>query len=153
MKFTLSEICGELMSSTLCQVSCCGTLHMWLSLKIKKKERKKNQSQTGCCWSHRGILWLDIGHIFLAPRTSCPMAEKSISAASLFSNCMLHSVPSTQRFFLFIHENLSQQLYWKLWGSCNIYFLLMGKIAKIQQVTAIVHLIWLESEQVLKGDS
>lgn len=29
----------------------------------------------------------------------------------------------------------------------------MGKIAKIQQMTAIVHLIWLESEQVLKGDS
>lgn len=29
----------------------------------------------------------------------------------------------------------------------------MGKIAKIQQVSANVHLIWLKSEQVLKEDS
>lgn len=31
-------------------------------------------------------------------------------------------------------------------------FLLMGKIANVQQISANVHFVWLDSEQVLKGD-
>lgn len=37
-------------------------------------------------------------------------------------------------------------------GKQQYLFLLMEKIAKIQQGTVNVHLIWLGSEQVLKGD-
>lgn len=38
-------------------------------------------------------------------------------------------------------------------GEAKYLFLLMGKIAKIQQVMVNVHLVWFESEQVLNGDS
>lgn len=44
------------------------------------------------------ILRLDIGPIFLAPRTSCPVFKKSISAASLFSK--LHATQCFPVWFL-----------------------------------------------------
>ena len=99
MKFTPSEVRGELRSGTLHQVWCCGTLHMWLYLKMKKKKKtvtnwlllnSQRNSSTGH-WTHlspsEGIMSLGWKVCFC--RLVCS------------PNCILHGVPQHMVFLHF----------------------------------------------------
>lgn len=94
MKFTLSEVWGELMSGNLHQVWCCGTLHMWLCLKILKKQ----QSPAGCYWSHREFFdWtLDPSSLLLGHHV--PRLKSLFLLLVCSPNCTLHSVSQSTVF-------------------------------------------------------
>lgn len=64
---------------------------------------------------------------------------------------MLYTVLRPAMFLIPSHPEYKGVL--QIMGKQQYLFLLLGKTANIQQVSANVHLVSLDSEQVLKGDS